>query len=47
MEVKVHGFENFTIEHVQMAYNTLAKLQSEKYGIEIKYTVRKKTEADK
>lgn len=47
MEVRVYGFENFTIEHVQMAYNTLAKLQSEKYGIEIKYTVRKKTEADK
>lgn len=47
MEVRVHGFENFTIEHVQMAYSTLAKLQSEKYGIEIKYTIRKKTEADK
>lgn len=47
MELKVHGFENFTIEHMKMAFDTLSKLQSEKYGIEIKYTVRKKTAADK
>ncbi|SCJ08516.1 Uncharacterised protein [uncultured Clostridium sp.] len=47
MELKVHGFENLTIQHVQKAFDTLAKLESDKYGIEIKYTVRKKTESDK
>ncbi|WP_291653956.1 hypothetical protein [Clostridium sp.] len=46
-EVKVHGFENFTIEHAQKAFDVLGKLQSKKYGVEIIYTVRKKEEVVK
>lgn len=45
-ELKVHGFENLTIHHVQKAFDTLAKLESDRYGIEIKYTVRKKSEEE-
>ena len=41
MEVKVHGFENLTIQHVQRAFEVLGKLQSDKYGVEISYTVKK------
>lgn len=46
-DVKVHGFENFTIEHAQKAFDVLGKLLSEKYGVEITYTVRKKEEVAK
>lgn len=46
-EVKVHGFENFTIEHAQKAFDVLGKLLSKKYGVEITYTVMKKEEAAK
>ena len=46
-EVKVHGFENFTIEHAQKAFDVLGKLLSEKYGVEITYTVMKKEEVVK
>lgn len=46
-EVKVYGFENFTIEHAQKAFDVLGKLLSEKYGVEITYTVRKKEEVVK
>ncbi|WP_297712066.1 hypothetical protein [Clostridium sp.] len=41
MEVKVHGFENLTIQHIQKAFDVLGKLQSDKYGVEISYTVKK------
>ena len=46
MEVKVHGFENLTIQHVQRAFEVLGKLQSDKYGIEISYTVKKKQKSN-
>lgn len=46
-EVKVHGFENFTIEHAQKAFDVLGKLLSEKYGVDITYTVRRKEEVAK
>lgn len=44
MEVKIHGFENFTIQHAQRAFDVLAKIQSKKYGVEISYTVKRKME---
>lgn len=46
MEVKVHGFENFTIQHVQIAFDVLAKLQSKKHGVEISYTVKEKSKSN-
>lgn len=42
MEVKVNGFENFTIEHSRRAFDVLGKLLSKKYDVEIKYTVIEK-----
>ena len=32
----------FTREHLQRAYDALAKIQSEKYGVDIKYTLTPK-----
>lgn len=46
MEVKVHGFESLTIHHVQKAFDVLAKLQSDKYGVEISYTVKRKQKSN-
>lgn len=42
MEVKVHGFENFTIKHAQRAFDVLAQLQSKKNCVEINYIVKEK-----
>lgn len=46
MEVKIQGFENLTIQHVQKAFKVLGKLQSDKYGVEISYTVKKKQKSN-
>lgn len=47
MEVKVHGFENLTIQHVQKAFDVLGEALSKKLGVKVTYTVQEKPKEDK
>ena len=47
MEVKVHGFENLTIQHVQKAFDVLGEALSKKLGVKVTYTVQEKPKENK